>query len=165
MAASRSRPGHRSESPPGDPLLLEFNVRFGDPETQVLMDVIDGDFADALDAAARGQLRPDSLTTSARHALTVVLAAAGYPGSPRKGEVIEGLDEAAALDQVRIYHAGTQLDGERLLTSGGRVLAVTGLGDTLEQAQQRAYRAADMVRFPGKQLRRDIGWRALDRDA
>jgi phosphoribosylamine--glycine ligase len=152
-------------TPSGDPMLLEFNVRFGDPETQVLMDVIDGDFADALSDSAQGQLRPDTLTTGDRHALTVVLAAAGYPGSPQKGDVIEGVDDAAALEDVRVYHAGTKLEGDRLVTSGGRVLAVTGMGGTLAQAQQRAYRAAEKVRFAGKQLRRDIGWRALHRDA
>ncbi len=152
-------------TPDGAPMLLEFNVRFGDPETQVLLDVIDGDFADALADAAQGQLRPDTLTAGHRHALTVVLAAAGYPGSPRKGDVIEGAEDAAALEHVRVYHAGTKLEGDRLVTAGGRVLAVTGLGDTLAQAQERAYGAAEMIRFAGRQLRRDIGWRALERDA
>jgi phosphoribosylamine--glycine ligase len=152
-------------TPSGEPMLLEFNVRFGDPETQVLMDVVDGDFADALADAAQGQLRAGTLVAADRHAMTVVLAAAGYPGSPRKGDVIEGAEAAAALDHVKVYHAGTKLEGDRLVTSGGRVLAVTGLGDTLAQARQRAYRAAEMIRFAGKQLRRDIGWRALDRDA
>jgi len=152
-------------TPSGEPMLLEFNVRFGDPETQVLMDVVDGDFADALADAAQGQLRAGTLVAADRHAMTVVLAAAGYPGSPRKGDVIEGAEAAAALDHVKVYHAGTKLEGDRLVTSGGRVLAVTGLGETLEQARERAYRAAELIRFAGKQLRRDIGWRALGRDA
>jgi phosphoribosylamine--glycine ligase len=148
-------------TPAGDPYVLEFNVRFGDPETQVLLDVIDGDLADALDAAARGQLLPDVLGSSERHALCVVLAAEGYPGSPRQGDCIECLEAAEALPDVRVYHAGTRLKGERLVTAGGRVLGVTGLGSSLRDAHARAYQAADLIRFSGKQYRSDIGRRAL----
>jgi phosphoribosylamine--glycine ligase len=148
-------------SPAGDPQVLEYNVRFGDPETQVVMDVVDGDLAEALDSAARGKLDPTALALGSRHALCVVLAAEGYPASPRRGDVIQGLDAAAELPDTRIYHAGTRLDGGRLVTAGGRVLGVTGLGATLAEAHERAYRAADLIQFDGKQRRTDIGRRAL----
>jgi phosphoribosylamine---glycine ligase len=143
-----------------EPNLLEINVRFGDPETEVLMHGIDGDFAELLSAAARGEL-DGSCELNGAHALCVILAAHGYPASPRKGDVITGLDEAAALEEVRVYHAGTRLDGERVVTNGGRVLGVTGVGATLQQAHERAYRAANLIHFEGKQFRGDIGSRAL----
>ena len=147
--------------PTGDPYLLEFNVRFGDPETQVLMHGFDGDLAEALDGAARGRLDCGQLRPADRHAMCVVLAAEGYPAAPRKGDVITGLDAVEQLDSVRVYHAGTQLRDDAIVTAGGRVLGVTATGDTLAQARDRAYEAADVIRFAGKQLRRDIGWRAL----
>ena len=143
-----------------DPSLLEINVRFGDPETEVLMHGIEGDFAELLSAAARGEL-DGSFELNDAHALCVILAAHGYPASPRKGDVITGLEEAAALDEVRVYHAGTRLDGDRIVTNGGRVLGVTGVGATLQQAHERAYRAANLINFDGKQFRGDIGARAL----
>jgi phosphoribosylamine--glycine ligase len=145
----------------GEPVLLEFNVRFGDPETQVLMPLLDGDLGEALSAAALGKLDRSMLRSNQRHALCVVLAAHGYPDTPRKGDRIEGVDEAAELPGVQIFHAGTRLEGAELQTAGGRVLGVTGHGNSLEQARDRAYRAADVIRFDGKQLRRDIGARAL----
>ena len=148
-------------APDGEPFLLEFNVRFGDPEAQALMSVMDGDLAEALGAAARGELRTDALSASARHALCVVLAAEGYPGSPRLGDVIEGVEEAEAMPDVLVHHAGTRLAEGRLLTSGGRVLGVTATGATLAEAHQRAYRASACIRFRGKQHRSDIGRRAL----
>ena len=144
----------------GEPYLLEFNVRFGDPETQVLMSVLDGDLGDALDGAARGRLDPGSLRVSKRHALSVVLAAAGYPGTPKAGDVITGLEAAAAVDGVEIYHAGTGRRGPDVVTAGGRVLAVTAQGPTLREASERAYRAVQHIAFPGMQFRRDIGARA-----
>ncbi|MFZ5890320.1 MAG: phosphoribosylamine--glycine ligase [Myxococcota bacterium] len=148
-------------SPSGEPQLLEFNVRFGDPETQVLTSVLNGDFAEALAQAAAGALRPSALTLTGESAVCVVLAAAGYPGTPRAGDVIEGLDEASRQPSVRVFHAGTRaLDG-RVVTSGGRVLGVTARGATLREAQQRAYVAVDAIRFSGMQFRRDIGARAL----
>jgi phosphoribosylamine---glycine ligase len=140
----------------GEPLLLEFNVRFGDPETQVLMNVIDGDFAEALDAAARGALDPVLLAPARRHAVCVVLAAHGYPGSPRSGDPIRGLERAAELEGVIVYHAGTRREGDRIVTAGGRVLGVTGIGATLAEAHARAYAAAALVSFEGRQLRSDI---------
>ncbi|HEX3595497.1 MAG TPA: phosphoribosylglycinamide synthetase C domain-containing protein, partial [Polyangiaceae bacterium] len=139
---------------------LEFNVRFGDPETQVLMSVLDGDLGDTLDGAARGRLDTSSLIVSPRHALSVVIAAAGYPGMPKEGDVIAGLDEAAAVEGVEIYHAGTRRRGADVVTAGGRVLGVTAQGTTLAEASGRAYRAVDRIRFPGMQCRRDIGARA-----
>ena len=145
----------------GVPYLLEFNVRFGDPETQVLMNVVDGDLAEALDGAARGKLPPDALRVSDRHALCVVVAADGYPGTPKTGDVIEGLDQAARLDEVVVYHAGTMASGRGVVVSGGRVLGVTGRGSTLAAARERAYGAVERIRFPGMQHRRDIGARAL----
>jgi phosphoribosylamine--glycine ligase len=145
----------------GEPRLLEFNVRFGDPETEVLVNVVDGDWATALHAAASGVLEPGMLRPAARHAVCVVLAAAGYPGTPRGGDPIRGLEEASALEGVSVYHAGTRRDGERVLTAGGRVLAVTGAGKTLAEAHTRAYQAADLIAFEGRQLRRDIAARAL----
>ena len=149
-------------SPGGDPYLLEFNVRFGDPETQVLMNTIDGDLAEALATAANGRLDRSAVANAGRHAMCVVLAASGYPGAPVRGDVISGLAAAESLRDVRIYHAGTRLDeGGRLVTSGGRVLGVTAAGETLHAARDRAYEAADLIDFRGRQLRRDIGWRAL----
>ncbi|HMJ15556.1 MAG TPA: phosphoribosylamine--glycine ligase [Polyangiaceae bacterium] len=145
----------------GEPYLLEFNVRFGDPETQVLMNTIEGDLFEALLAAAQGRLAPDMLRPSGEHAVCVVLAAAGYPDTPRTGDVIDGLFEAQAVEGVRIYHAGTRIDGARMLSAGGRVLGVTARGASLQEAHERAYRAAKVIRFNGRQMRRDIAARAL----
>ena len=145
----------------GEAVLLEFNVRFGDPETQVLMNVVEGDLAEALAAAARGQLERDMLRVTRDHALCVVLAAYGYPGKPRKGDVIEGLPRAERLPGVSVYHAGTRREDRRILTHGGRVLGVTARGATLTEAHGRAYRAAEQIHFAGRQMRLDIGARAL----
>ncbi len=148
----------------GDPYLLEINVRFGDPETQVIMSLLEGDFARALGAAARGELGADSsvsLGVREEYAVCVVQASATYPASSRKGDVITGIAEAESMPGVRVYHAGTRLDGKTWLTDGGRVLGVTARGPTLEAAHARAYRAADAIRFDGKQQRTDIGFRAL----
>jgi phosphoribosylamine--glycine ligase len=152
-------------TPAGEPVLLEFNVRFGDPETQVLMNVIDGDLCDVLDAAARGALDTNALRASGEHALCIVLAAAGYPGTPRKGDLIDGIELAEAVPGVRVYHAGTARREGRLVTAGGRVLGITGRGATLAAARDTAYRAARMIRFDGVQLRSDIGARALGSSA
>lgn len=148
-------------SPSGEPQLLEFNVRFGDPETQVLTSVLQGDFAEALAQAAAGALLPSALELSSESAVCVVLAAAGYPGTPRAGDVIEGLDIAAGLSGVRVFHAGTRLEGGHVVTSGGRVLGVTARGSSLVEAHRRAYDAVQQIHFPGMQFRRDIGSRAL----
>jgi phosphoribosylamine--glycine ligase len=148
-------------TPEGEPLLLEFNVRFGDPETQVLMLTTAGDFGAALSAAARGQLDETALRPSGEHAVCVVLAAAGYPEAPRTGEAITGLGEAAAEPGVCVFHAGTARSGDAVVTSGGRVLGVTAKGATLPEAHARAYAAVERVRFAGAQYRRDIARRAL----
>jgi phosphoribosylamine--glycine ligase len=145
----------------GVPRLLEFNVRFGDPEAQVLANVVDGDLAEALHGAARGSLEPGVLVPARRHAVCVVMAAHGYPDTPRQGDVINGLEQAASLEGVIVYHAGTRREADRIVTSGGRVLGVTGIGATLAEAHARAYRACELVTFEGRQMRRDIAARAL----
>jgi phosphoribosylamine--glycine ligase len=142
------------------PSVLEFNVRFGDPETQPLMCALDGDLLPLLWSAARGRLVTRPMETQA--SLCVVLAAAGYPSSPVSGDVITGLEAARLMPDVKIFHAGTRRDGDRFLTRGGRVLGITGVGETLEQAAAAAYAAVDKIHFPGMQYRRDIGGRALN---
>ncbi|HTA94153.1 MAG TPA: phosphoribosylamine--glycine ligase, partial [Polyangiaceae bacterium] len=148
-------------TPEGDISLIEFNVRFGDPETQVLMAVLDGDLAQALVGAAQGALRPELLSVSSDHALCVVLAAGGYPEAPRSGDVIRGLDAARQIAGVSVFHAGTKLRDGDVVTAGGRVLAVTARARTLEMAYARAYEAAALIEFEGRQYRRDIAARAL----
>ncbi len=143
------------------PKLIEFNVRFGDPETQAILPRLQGDLLALMLACAEGRLIRQSFSLSAQHALTVVLAANGYPGTPKKGTEIRGLDKAAALPGVVITQAGTKREGVHLLADGGRVLNVTGLGATLAEAQARAYAAVDAIDWPGGFCRRDIGWRAL----
>jgi phosphoribosylamine--glycine ligase len=148
-------------SPEGEPQVIEFNVRFGDPETEVLLNVLDGDLGEALAQAAAGALTPDVVRPSGLSAVCVVLAAAGYPGVPRQGDVIEGLDRAAALPGVRVYHAGTRAEGNRIVSAGGRVLGVTARGATLVEAHRRAYDAVAGIHFAGMQCRRDIAARGL----
>jgi phosphoribosylamine--glycine ligase len=146
------------------PKLIEYNARFGDPETQVLMLRMMSDIVPALIAACDGQLKSFDLRWYGDAALTVVMAAKGYPGSYKKNTVIGGLDDAAALDSVEIFHAGTQADGDKIMATGGRVLNVCGLGKTVAQAQQRAYAAIDKINWPDGFCRRDIGWRAIERE-
>jgi phosphoribosylamine--glycine ligase len=148
-------------TPAGEPMVLEYNVRFGDPETEVLMDLVEGDFAEALAAAASSQLDPATLVRTERHSIAVVLAAEGYPDKPRLGDVIEGLDEAARIPGVAVFHAGTRREDGRVVTAGGRVLVVTAMGDTLRQARDTAYQGVSAIHFRGMQFRRDIGSRAL----
>ncbi len=144
------------------PSLIEYNVRFGDPECEAIMPRILGDFAGLLHAVATGaDFAAPSL--SPQHSMAVILAAAGYPSTPRKGGAINNLDDAAAIDGVTVFHAGTSLDREQLVASGGRVLAVTALGEDLHQAATRAYRAVDAIDFADGFHRRDIGWRELER--
>jgi phosphoribosylamine---glycine ligase len=148
-------------TPEGDPYLLEHNVRFGDPECEALMRLIEGDVAELLDSAAAGALDPQAVRIlEDRHVVVIVLAAAGYPGTPRRGDVIRGLDEAASIHGVRIHHAGTAPgsgEGASIVTAGGRVLAISAIASSRDEARRRAYEAADVVDFEGKQLRRDIG--------
>lgn len=145
----------------GDPVLLEYNARFGDPETQVLTRVVDGDWGRALESAARGKLDVECLRTSPRHAVCVVLAAAGYPAKPRTGDAVEGLELAGRAPGVAVFHAGTRREGERVVSSGGRVISVTATGSSLAEAHGRAYRAVEAVVLDGSHFRRDIGVRAL----
>jgi phosphoribosylamine--glycine ligase len=146
------------------PQLIEYNVRFGDPETQVLMMRLTSDLLAAMIATADGVLDHFDLRWRTDAALTVVLAAKGYPGTPEKGTEIRDLDVARALAGVQIFHAGTRRDGERILADGGRVLNVTALGTTVAEAQQRAYEAIAKIDWPGGFCRSDIGWRAVLRE-
>ncbi len=145
----------------GEPSLLEINVRFGDPETQVLVNVMDGDMAAVLSAAAAGRLDPSlPIADASRHAMCVVMAADGYPGSPRLGHAIDGLANADSVPGVRVYHAGTTMRGSHVEVAGGRVLGVTGIGSSSEEARKQAYEGVARISFPGAQWRTDIGARA-----
>ncbi len=146
----------------GEPKLLEYNVRFGDPECQVLMARLDSDIVELMLAASEGRLAGRTVTWKPDSALVVVMAAQGYPGSYAKGTVIAGLDKAAAVPGVTVLHAGTRRDAEgRVVATGGRVLGITAVGATVAEAQARAYQAVDRIRWPEGFCRRDIGWRAL----
>jgi phosphoribosylamine---glycine ligase len=146
---------------PAGPKLIEYNVRFGDPECQVLMLRLMSDLVPALMAARDGMLKNFALRWYRDAALTVVMAAKGYPGSYVKGSEIAGLADAANVEGVEIFHAGTVRDGGRLLANGGRVLNISALGQTIAQAQARAYAAVDRVVWPDGFCRRDIGFRAV----
>ena len=146
------------------PKLIEYNVRFGDPECQVLMMRLKDDLLVLLKAAADGQLGHVSVRWRDEAALTVVMAANGYPGRPEAGSEIRGVDEAAAVDGIQIFHAGTAREDGRLVAAGGRVLNVTALGETVTEARDRAYAAVDRIDWPGGFCRRDIGWRAIERE-
>lgn len=147
---------------PEGPKVLEFNARFGDPETQVILPRLKTDLVEVMLAVAQGRLNEIELAWRDEWAVSVVLASAGYPGSYPKGLEISGIERAEALPGVTVYHAGTTLDEQGVLrTSGGRVLNVTALGATFAQARERAYEGCDLIEFDGKMLRRDIGSRAL----
>jgi phosphoribosylamine--glycine ligase len=146
------------------PKLVEYNARFGDPECQVLMLRMMSDIVPALIASADGQLKNFSLRWFDDVALTVIMATKGYPGDYGKGSVIEGLDDAAKVEGVEIFHAGTRADGGKILANGGRVLNVCATGCTVTEAQQRAYQAVDRIKWPDGFCRRDIGWQAVARE-
>jgi phosphoribosylamine--glycine ligase len=146
------------------PKLIEYNVRFGDPECQVLMLRLMSDLVPALLASRDGVLKSLDLRWYREAALTVVMAARGYPGSYAKGSVIDGLDDAAAVAGVEIFHAGTKTEGGRILANGGRVLNVSALGGTVREARARAYEAISRIRWPEGFYRHDIGWRAVERE-
>jgi phosphoribosylamine--glycine ligase len=146
------------------PKLIEYNARFGDPETQVLMLRLMSDLVPALLASRDGMLKSFDLRWYDDPALTVVMAAKGYPGAYVRGTVIEGLDDAAKVEGVEIFHAGTTADGGKILANGGRVLNVSAIGKTVRQAQARAYEAVSRIRWPEGFYRRDIGWRAVERE-
>ncbi|MGP3232588.1 phosphoribosylamine--glycine ligase [Serratia bockelmannii] len=146
----------------GQPKVIEFNCRFGDPETQPIMLRLRSDLVELCLAGAEGRLNEKSSDWDERPALGVVLAAGGYPGDYRNGEVIQGLPQQESADG-KVFHAGTRLQGDDVVTSGGRVLCVTALGDTVAQAQQRAYQLAEGIQWPGSFCRKDIGYRAIAR--
>jgi phosphoribosylamine--glycine ligase len=146
------------------PKLIEYNARFGDPECQVLMLRLISDLVPALLASRDGMLKSFDLRWLPDAALTVVMAARGYPGSYTRGSVIEGLDEAAAVEGVEIFHAGTKTEGGRILANGGRVLNVSATGKSVAEAQKRAYEAVARIRWPEGFCRHDIGWRAIERE-
>ncbi|CAB3966126.1 phosphoribosylamine--glycine ligase [Burkholderia cenocepacia] len=145
----------------GNPRTLEFNCRMGDPETQPIMARLKSDFSKVVEQAIAGTLDTVELDWDRRTALGVVLAAHGYPDAPRKGDRINGIP--AETEQAVTFHAGTSLDGDKLTTSGGRVLCVVGLADSVREAQQHAYDTINQINFEGMQYRRDIGFRALNR--
>jgi phosphoribosylamine---glycine ligase len=147
----------------GAPKVLEFNCRMGDPETQPIMMRLKTDLVTLLDAAVHGRLDEVEAEWDRRTALAVVLAAAGYPEVPQKGAVLSSLPKAT--EDLHVFHAGTTAKDGRTVVSGGRVLAVTALGDSVRMAQKRAYEAVAQIHFDGMQYRRDIGWRALDRNS
>jgi phosphoribosylamine--glycine ligase len=149
----------------GQPKTLEFNCRMGDPETQPILMRLKSDFSDVMVAAADGKLDQLELQWDRRTALGVVMAAHGYPDSPRKGDVITGVplfnESDTALDHAVVFHAGSTLEDGQLKVSGGRVLCVTALADTVKQAQAKVYEVAKNIHFDGAQYRTDIGYRAV----
>jgi phosphoribosylamine---glycine ligase len=145
----------------GDPKTVEFNCRFGDPETQPIMMRLKTDLVDLIEHGINGTLDKAEAEWDRRVALGVVIASAGYPDNPRKGDVIRGL--GVTFDDAHVFHAGTAAQNGQVVTAGGRVLCVTALGDTVKIAQKRAYEVADTISFVGMQMRRDIGWRAIKR--
>ncbi len=142
---------------PEGPKVLEFNCRFGDPETQVLMRRLTSDLLDLIEATVEGRLSDVRPVWDERPAVCIVLASGGYPGAIEKGKIIFGMEAAQTDPDVVVFHAGTATKHRKIVTNGGRVLGVTALGATLEEARAKAYAAADKISFEGKQLRRDIG--------
>ena len=148
---------------PGGPKVLEFNCRFGDPETQPLMMRLRSDIVEVFEAVCDDKLEQVTLEWDPRPAICVVMASGGYPGEYESGKAIDGLDEAAALPDVAVFHAGTRLTGGKVVTAGGRVLGVTAIGDTLLEARNRCHEAIAKIHFDGAYHRRDIGHRAIAR--
>jgi phosphoribosylamine--glycine ligase len=146
------------------PTLIEYNCRFGDPEAQVILPRLEDDLLDLMLASARGALPEAPPSFSQQAALTVVMAAKGYPGTPETGSEIRGLERAEAMEDVVVTHAGTREENGRLVAAGGRVLNVTALGESVTQARSRAYAALDAIDWPGGFFRRDIGWREVERE-
>lgn len=143
--------------------VVEFNARFGDPETQVVLPLLKSDLAQIMVACAKGTLRPEMVEWSDKAAVCVVMASGGYPGSYKKGLPITGLKAAGAMEDVVVFHAGTREEDGKILTNGGRVLGVTAVADDIPSAQQKAYDAVDKIHFDGAHFRQDIAWRALRR--
>jgi phosphoribosylamine--glycine ligase len=147
----------------GQPRVLEFNCRFGDPETQPVLFRLRSDLVELIEAALDGQLDSVSADWDPRVALGVVMAAGGYPESYRRGDVIEGLP-AESPEHLKVFHAGTRLEGEQVLTSGGRVLCACALADSVAAAQAEAYGLVGQIHWPGAYYRTDIGYRAVERE-
>ncbi len=145
------------------PRVLEFNARFGDPETQVYLARLENDLVDVFEACVEGALNKVQLRWRPEAALCVVMASSGYPGDYAKGKIIRGLAEAGLVPGTKVFHAGTAARGNEIVTNGGRVLGVTSLGRTLAEARDRAYLAVDKIRFDGAQFRRDIGAKAFEK--
>ncbi|MFC1560978.1 phosphoribosylamine--glycine ligase [Candidatus Latescibacterota bacterium] len=143
------------------PKTLEFNCRFGDPETQAVVPLLEGDLAEIMMACIKGNLSKTYLRSSNSSALCLVIASGGYPGSYKKGVKISGIEEADSIDGVKVFHAGTKFDGEDIVTAGGRVFGVTGWGADFSQARKRAYEAAGKIHFTNSFYRNDIGNKAL----
>jgi phosphoribosylamine--glycine ligase len=153
--------------PDGTPNVLEYNCRFGDPETQPILMRLQSDLVELCEAALDHRLDQVQARWDPRAALGVVLAAGGYPESVRKGDVIRGLADAAKLSLAgngKVFHAGTRLENGEVLTSGGRVLCAVGLGESVSEAQAQAYALVDRISWQGMQCRRDIGYRAIERE-
>jgi phosphoribosylamine--glycine ligase len=148
--------------PAGQPKVIEYNCRFGDPETQPIMMRLQSDLVDLCLTALEGKLDTAEARWDPRSAIGVVLAAGGYPGSYARGAVIHGLD-AVGGDDLKVFHAGTRREGGDIVTSGGRVLCVTALGEDIAAAQRACYAAVDRISWDQMTLRRDIGWRAIAR--
>jgi phosphoribosylamine--glycine ligase len=143
-------------------MVLEFNARFGDPETQAILPRLESDLVDALEACVEGRLSETEFRWTPGASACVVAASAGYPGTYETGKLIAGLEEAARVPGVEVFHAGTMLEGGQFRTNGGRVLGVTAAGDTLEEALGSVYEAMGRISFEGMVYRRDIGHRALE---
>jgi len=143
------------------PRVLEFNARFGDPETQVYVTRLESDLVELLEASTNGALGNTELKWSSQASVCVVMASGGYPGSYAKGKPISGLQEVARMENTKVFHAGTSLAGDQVVTSGGRVLGVTAWGATLTAARDRAYEAVSRIHFEGAHSRRDIAAKAL----
>jgi phosphoribosylamine--glycine ligase len=146
------------------PKLIEYNVRFGDPECEAIMPLIEGDFAELLFAVASGRLAEIEPRLTGKHAVTVIVAARGYPGTPASGGLVREIEAAEQVEGVTVFHAGTALGEHGLVAKGGRVLAVTAVAESFANARARAYRAVDQIDFADGFHRRDIGWRELARE-
>jgi phosphoribosylamine--glycine ligase len=147
------------------PKLIEYNVRFGDPECEAIMPLVEGDFAELLHAVATGRLgQVEAPALAPKHSMTVIVAARGYPGTPAGGGAIRAIEAAEQVEGVTVFHAGTALADGNLVARGGRVLAVTAVAETFANARARAYRAVDQIDFADGFHRRDIGWRELARE-
>jgi phosphoribosylamine--glycine ligase len=147
----------------GGPRVLEFNVRFGDPETQPILMRLKSDLLEVMLAVCDGKLEDITLEWDPRPAVCVVMSSGGYPGAYEKGKVISGLDEAGKLEDVMVFHAGTAEKDGQIVTNGGRVLGVTAMGKTVAEAKARAYEAVGKIEFEGSYCRRDIADKAIER--